>query len=157
MHVIGLTSICSWLSVLCAKSANSATASSTTNTTSGTVYRTSLYGEIIFWTKCFKSMKISSNMLKLCWKIKWHFFCGTRCILLLLLLLLQPFNGLFSRTTWVSLYQKGKTNVDFTGTRDSEWQWHQLGHMQVCTSLQTDNHASIPPLCFVQAGCKDRS
>jgi len=59
----------------------------------------------------------------------------------------QPFNGLFSRTTWVSRYQKGKTNVDFTGARDSEWQWHQLGHMQVCTSLQTDNHASTPPLC----------
>jgi len=45
------------------------------------------------------------------------------------------------------LYQKGKTNVDFTEARDSEWQWHQLGHMQVCTSLQTDNHASTPPLC----------
>ena len=29
--------------------------------------------------------------------------------------------------------------------RDSEWQWHQLGHMQVCTSLQTNNHASNPP------------
>jgi len=39
-------------------------------------------------------------------------------------------------------YQKGKTNLDFTEARDSEWQWHQLGHMQVCTSLQTDNHAS---------------
>ena len=31
---------------------------------------------------------------------------------------------------------------------DSEWQWHQLGHMQVCTSLQIDNHASTPPLSF---------
>ena len=30
-------------------------------------------------------------------------------------------------------------------------QWHQLGHMQVCTSLQTDNHASTPPLSFLQA------
>jgi len=30
----------------------------------------------------------------------------------------------------VSRYQKGKTNLDFTGARDSEWQWHQLGHMQ---------------------------
>ena len=50
---------------------------------------------------------------------------------------LQPFNSLFSRTTWVSRYQKGKTNLEFTGARDSEWQWHQLGHMQVCTSLQT--------------------
>ena len=66
---------------------------------------------------------------------------------------LQPFNGLFSRTTRVSRYQKGKTNRDFTGARDSEWQWHQLSHMQVCTSLQTDNHASTPPLCFLQAGC----
>jgi len=46
----------------------------------------------------------------------------------------------------VSQYQKGKTNLDFTQARDSEWQWHQLGHIQVCTSLQTYNHASTPPL-----------
>ena len=32
--------------------------------------------------------------------------------IILLLLLLQPFNGLFSRTTWVSRYQIGKTNLD---------------------------------------------
>ena len=25
----------------------------------------------------------------------------------------------------------------FTGARDSEWQWHQLGHMQICTLIQT--------------------
>jgi len=48
----------------------------------------------------------------------------------------------------VSWYQKGKTNLDFTEARDSEWQRHQLGHMQVCISLQTDNHASTPPLVF---------
>jgi len=53
----------------------------------------------------------------------------------------------------VSRYQKGKTNLDFTEGRDSEWQWHQLDHMQVCTSLQTDNHTSTPPLSFLQAGC----
>jgi len=53
----------------------------------------------------------------------------------------------------VSWYQKGKTNLDFTEATDSQWQWHQLGHMQVCTSLQTDNHASTPPLSFLQAGC----
>jgi len=53
-----------------------------------------------------------------------------------------------SGTTQVSPYQKGKTNLDFTETRDSQWQWHQLGHMQVCTSLQTHNHASTPPLSF---------
>jgi len=45
----------------------------------------------------------------------------------------------------VNQYQKGKTNLDFTEARDSEWQWHQLGHMQVCTSLQTDNHTTTPP------------
>jgi len=53
----------------------------------------------------------------------------------------------------VSRYQKGETNLDFTEARDSEWRWHQLGHMQVSTSLQTDNHASTPPLRFLQAGC----
>ena len=58
----------------------------------------------------------------------------------------HPFNGPFSGTTRVSRYQKGKTNLDFTKARESEWQWHQLGHMQVCTLLQTDNHTSTPPL-----------
>ena len=48
---------------------------------------------------------------------------------------------------------EGKTNLDFTEARDSERQWHQLDRMQVCTSLQTDNHASTPPLSSLQAGC----
>ena len=64
----------------------------------------------------------------------------------------HPFNGPFPGTTQLSRYQKGKTNLDFTEARDSEWQWHQLGHMQVCTSLQRDNHASTSPLSFLQAG-----
>jgi len=61
-----------------------------------------------------------------------------------------------SGTTQVSRYQKGKTNVDFTEARDSEWQWHQLCNMQVCTSLtslQSDNHASTPPFSLLQAVC----
>jgi len=45
----------------------------------------------------------------------------------------------FSKTTRVSRYRKGKTNLDFTEARDSEWRWHQLGNMQVCTLLQTNN------------------
>ena len=49
----------------------------------------------------------------------------------------HPFNGPLSGTTQVSRYQKGKTNLDFTEARDSEW--------------QTD--ASTPPLNFLQAGC----
>jgi len=44
----------------------------------------------------------------------------------------------------VSQYQKGKTNLDFTEARDS---------LQVCTSLQPDNHTSTPLLSFLQAGC----
>ena len=54
----------------------------------------------------------------------------------------HPFNGPLSRITWLSRYQKGKISLDFTEARDSEWQWHQLGRMQVCTSLQTDNMPS---------------
>jgi len=59
--------------------------------------------------------------------------------------------ALFSGTTRVSRYQKGKTNLDFTEARETEWQWHQLGHMQVCISLQTTMpvpHRSS----FLQAG-----
>jgi len=63
------------------------------------------------------------------------------------------FNGRFSGTTQVIRYQKGKTNLDFTGASDSEWQWHPQGHMQVCSSLQTDNHASTPLLSFLQTRC----
>jgi len=58
-----------------------------------------------------------------------------------------------SGTIQVSRYQKGKSKLDFTEARDSEWQWHQLGQMKVCTSLQTDNHASTPPLCFFTGWC----
>ena len=64
------------------------------------------------------------------------------------LLQLHTFNGPLSGTARVSRYQKGKTNLDFTKARDSEWQWYQLGHMQVCISLQTENRASTPPLSF---------
>jgi len=33
------------------------------------------------------------------------------------------------------------------------WQWHQLDHMHIiCTSLQTDNHASTSSLNFLLAG-----
>jgi len=65
----------------------------------------------------------------------------------------HTFSGPLSRTTRVSQYQKGITNLDFTEARDIEWQWHQLGHIQSCNLLQTDNHASTPPLSFLQAGC----
>ena len=40
------------------------------------------------------------------------------------------------KTTWILLKQETAS------------EWHQLGNMQVCTLLQTDNHASTPPRSF---------
>ena len=53
----------------------------------------------------------------------------------------HPFNGPLSETTQVSQYQKGKTNLDFIGARDSEWQWHQLG---MCKSAPRSRQITIP-------------
>ena len=74
-----------------------------------------------------------------------------------LLLLLHPFNGLFSRTTWISQHQK----VNHSLVLESKlfwilmkqevmgWQWHRLNHMKnICTMLQTNNHASTSQLSF---------
>ena len=75
--------------------------------------------------------------------------------LLLLLLLLHPFNGLFFRTTWVSQYQQGKTSLDLIEARDDGvwgWEWRQLDNMQtICTFHQTDNHTNTSSLKFLQA------
>ena len=86
-------------------------------------------------------IKYSPTSLKWIVLISWISFVWSR----LDTIHTHPFNGPLSGTTRVSRYQKGKTNLDFTEARDSEWQWHQLGHMQVCISLQTDNHTSNPP------------
>ena len=73
-----------------------------------------------------------------------------------LLLLLHPFNSLFSRTTWVSQYQKSKTSLDLSEARDDGvlgWQWHQLDHMQtISTSLPPQPHQQIITQ-FLQTGC----
>jgi len=55
------------------------------------------------------------------------------------------FNSLFPRTTWVSRYRKGKTNLDLNAAKNDRVlgrQWHQLDHMQ------TDNHINTPSLNF---------
>jgi len=55
------------------------------------------------------------------------------------LLLLHPFNGLFSRTIWLSRHQKGKPFWILLEQEIMGWRWHQLDHMQIiCTSLQRD-------------------
>jgi len=64
-------------------------------------------------------------------------------------LLLHLFKGHFSRTTWISRHQKGKPFWILLEQEMMGWQWHQLDHIQIiCTSLQTDNHASTSPLSF---------
>ena len=65
-----------------------------------------------------------------------HCFVSSDLKLILVCTHTHTFNGPLSGTTQVSRYQKGKTNLDFSDARDSGWQWHQLGHMQVGTSLQ---------------------
>jgi len=55
----------------------------------------------------------------------------------------------FSRTTWVSRHQKGKPFWILLKQEMTGWQWHQLDHMEIiCTSHQTDKHASTSPLSF---------
>jgi len=49
----------------------------------------------------------------------------------------HPFNGPCYRDYPGEPVPDRQTNLDFTEARDSEWQWHQLGHMQICTSHQT--------------------
>ena len=66
----------------------------------------------------------------------------------------HPFNGPLSGSTRVSRYWKGKINLDFKEAGDSEWQWHQLHHMQVCTlttplTTTPATHHSV----FLQARC----
>jgi len=48
----------------------------------------------------------------------------------------------------VSQYQIGKTNLDFTEARDSEWQWDQLDHQQ---------NSSLTLLIKLSFGCKPKA
>jgi len=51
---------------------------------------------------------------------------------------LHPSDGLFSRTVWVTRYQKGKTSLDLNEARDDGvLAWHM---QTICASLQADNH-----------------
>ena len=47
---------------------------------------------------------------------------GRKTVVVVFSTLPHPFNGHFSGTTRVSWYQNGKTILDFTEARDSEWQ-----------------------------------
>ena len=79
----------------------------------------------------FKSVQVCGGCCKM---FRGLTFFGTQCMygvrhqhcsfahttittVILALLLWHPFNGLFSNTTWVSRYQKGKTSLDFNEAR----------------------------------------
>ena len=94
-------------------------------------------GQYVFHPSCSKRI-VWNRTVKT--SPKWHILCRVG-------------RKTFTQSINQSTSQKGKTNLDFTEARDSEWQWHQLDHMQVCTLLETDNHASTSPLSFLQAGC----
>ena len=53
---------------------------------------------------------------------------------------------------WVGT-RKVKNQSGFTGARDSEWQWHKLRHMQICTLTHMHKHASIPGWPFICISC----
>jgi len=46
-----------------------------------------------------------------------------------------------------------RTNLDFTETRCSEWQWHQLCHMQICTSPRQITMPASHHSVFLQSWC----
>ena len=72
------------------------------------------------------------------------YYWANKTMMVMMMIHIHPFNGLFPGLPgWAGTR---KVNLDFTGARDSEWQWQQLGHMQVCTSLQTDNHINTSSL-----------
>ena len=78
-------------------------------------------------------------------------------VILLLLLLLHPFNGLFSRTTWISQYQKGDTSLDLNEARDNA----VLGYNDINWTTYANNLHLAPDRLphqhliaqFLQAGC----
>jgi len=79
-------------------------------------------------------------------------------IMMALLLLLHPFNGLVSRITWVSRYQKGKTSLglDLNEARDdgvlgsSDISWTICKQAAPCSRQIT---TPTPHHSFLQARC----
>ena len=107
-------------------------------------YRGSFVKLRFFWKSnmaaapCWKSQKIAISPQRFDQSlrnlVRW-------CKMGLLTYHTHTFNGPLSGTTRVRRYQKGKTNLDFTGAGDSEWQWHQLG---MCKSAPRSRQITTP-------------
>jgi len=81
---------------------------------------------VIFFLKiaCFSRNLIKWVLAVTEWPTQHTFAC-------IILHYYHPFNGLFSGTAWLSWYQKGRTSLNLSDTRDDGvlgWQRHQLGH-----------------------------
>jgi len=65
---------------------------------------------------------------------------------------LHPFNGLFSKTTWVSRYQKVKTSLDLNQARDDGGSGCSGIRWAICKQSaprsRQDNHTNTPTLNF---------
>ena len=71
-------------------------------------------------------------------------------------LLLHPFNSLFSTTTWVSRYQKGKTSLDLNlmgFSHGSVISWTIRNNLHLARDRQPHQHLITQ---FLQAGCSSR-
>jgi len=80
------------------------------------------------------------------WKRFQHFIrlvdsCCSLALIYLVVSLLRALDGGGGMVVW-----EGSCLQLLGGIVSPEWQWHQLGHMQVCISLQTNNKASTMPL-----------
>ena len=60
----------------------------------------------------------------------------------------------FSALTLLVGRQEGKTSLYFTEARDSEWQWHQLGRMQVTSNVSA---FTFQFFCFTIFSCRLRA
>jgi len=102
-----------------------------------------------------KWMKRLANFLFFFFLILSFLFVNSTVTLLVGLidwLVLHPFNGPISGTTWESQYQKGKTNLDLL---EQDMVSGNGISLAICKSAPwpRHNYASIPPLSFVHAGC----
>jgi len=64
-----------------------------------------------------------------CGQGQCHLYTGLTKTLILHAHILRPSELCLGLPGWAST----RTNLDFTEAKDSEWQWHQPGHMQICT------------------------
>jgi len=121
------------------------------------------YGRCQWWTPWYLYTFTFDFFMCWCYKfLSWgHCIIATATDLLLLYMDMWYYYYYYNRfmalwilsgITQISRYQKSKTTLDLLEQEIVSGSG-VLGHMQICTSPQTDNDASITPLSFLQTGC----